>query len=191
RAFMKGLNETASLKFDHPGLGTTAAHEGDRLTIQNDLGMTETQLLVIHISGLSATLTYADVHRSRIRFLQEMLQTHDVRWTRGEMPAGEDYQVVVGQFDAETTEQLERYVTFLGSRLVFLIDWNRARKRLTNLVGKTDALALLKWSADNNIGHMGFLKAGDVQLVETALERAFAHRSEERRVGKECRSRWS
>src|SRR4029077_20591890 len=135
----------------------------------------QTHLLVIHVSGLSATLTYADVHRSRIRFLQEMLQTHDVRWTRGEMPAGEDYQVVVGQFDAETTEQLEHYLTFLGSRLVFLIDWNRARKRLTQLVGKSDALALLKWSADNNIGHQGFLKAGDVQIVETALERAFAH----------------
>jgi hypothetical protein len=175
RAFMKGLNETASLKLDHPGLGTTAAHEGDRLTIQNDLGMTPAHILVIHVSGLSATLTYADVHRSRIRFLQEMLQTYDVRWARGETPAGEDYEVVVGQFNAETTEPLEQYLTFIGTPLVFLIDWNRARKRLTHLVGKTDALALLKWSADNNIGHMGFLKAGDVQIVETALERAFAH----------------
>jgi hypothetical protein len=58
---------------------------------------------------------------------------------------------------------------------VFLIEWNRARKRLTQLVGKTDALALLKWSADHNVGHMGFLKVGDTQLVETALERAFSH----------------
>ena len=57
----------------------------------------------------------------------------------------------------------------------FCIDWNRARKRLTRLVSKTDALALLKWAADNNIGHLAFLKAGDVQLVETAIERAFAH----------------
>ena len=45
RAFMKGLNETASLKLDHPGLETTAAHEGDRLTIQNDLGMTQAHIL--------------------------------------------------------------------------------------------------------------------------------------------------
>jgi hypothetical protein len=175
RAFMKGVNETASLKFDHPGLGTTAAHEGDRLTIQNDLGPTLAHVLVIHIVGLSVTLTYADIHRSRVRFLQEMLQTYDVLWTRGERPAGEDYELTIGQFSAETPDQLERLLTFVGSRLVFLIEWNRARKRLTELVGKSDALALLKWAADHNIGHMAFLKAGDVQLVETALQRAFAH----------------
>src|SRR5262249_26620459 len=172
---MKGVNETASLKFDYPGLGTTAAHEGDRLTIQNDLGPTQAHVLVVHIAGLSVTLTYADIHRSRVRFLQDMLQTFDVQWTRGERPVGEDYELTVGQFAAETPEQLERWLTFLGSRLVFLIEWNRARKRLTELVGKPEALALLKWAADHNIGHMAFLKAGDVQLVETALERAFAH----------------
>ena len=175
RAFMKGVNETASLKFDHPGLATTAAHEGDRLTIQNDLGPTQAHVLVIHIEGLSVSLTYADIHRSRVRFLQEMLQPCDVQWTRGERPAGEDYQLTSGQFSTETPDQLERLLTFLGSRLVFLIEWNRARKRLTELVGKSDALVLLKWAADHNIGHMAFLNAGDVQLVETALERAFAH----------------
>jgi len=175
RAFMKGVNETVSLKFDHPGLGTTAAHEGDRLTLQNDLGPTQAHVLVIHVVDLSVTLTYADIHRSRMRFLQEMLQPCDVQWTRGERPGGEDYELTVGQFSAETQDQLERLLTFLGSRLVFLIEWNRARKRLTELVGKADALVLLKWAADHNIGHMAFLNAGDVQLVETALERAFAH----------------
>jgi hypothetical protein len=132
-------------------------------------------VLVVHIVGLSVTLTYADIHRSRVRFLQEMLQTCDIQWTRGERPAGEDYELTIGQCSAETPDQLEQLLTFLGSRLVFLIEWNRARKRLTELVGKTDALALLKWAADSNIGHVAFLKAGDVQLVETALERAFAH----------------
>jgi len=63
RAFMKGVNETVSLKFDHPGLGTTAAHEGDRLAIQNDLGPTQAHVLVIHVVDLSVTLTYADIHR--------------------------------------------------------------------------------------------------------------------------------
>src|SRR5262245_8677496 len=118
---------------------------------------------------------YADIHRSRIRFLQEMLQTFDMQWTRGETAASDEHQVMIGHFTAETPEHLERYLTVLGSRLVFLIEWNRARKRLTELVGKTDALALLKWAADHNIGHVAFLKAGDVQLVETALDRAFAH----------------
>jgi len=175
RAFMKGINETASLKLDHPGLGTTAAHEGERLTIQNELGMTQAHVLVLHVAALSVAVTYADVHPARIRFLQEMLQTYDVEWTLAETPAGEDYEMTVGQFTAATHDHLERFLTFLGSRLVFLIDWNRARKRLTRLVSKTDALALLKWAADNNIGHMAFLKAGDVQLIETALERAFLH----------------
>jgi hypothetical protein len=175
RAFMKGVNETASLKFDHPGLVTTAAHEGDQLTIQNDLGATQNHVVVVHVEGLFATLMYADIHRSRIRFLQEMLQTYDVQWTRGETPARDEHQVMIGHFTADTPEHLDRYLTFLGSRLVFLIEWNRARKRLIELVGKTDALALLKWSADNNVGHLAFLKAGDVQLIEGALERAFAH----------------
>src|SRR5262245_53827308 len=175
RAFMKGVNETIGLKFDHPGLGTTAAHEGERLTIQNDLGTTQAHILLVHIAGLTVTMTYADLHRARIRFLQELLQTYDVQWTRGETPAGDEYEVVVAHFVADTAEQLERFLTYLGSRLVFLIEWNRARKRLTQLVGKTDALALLKWAADTNVGHMGFLKTGDIQLVEAALERGIAH----------------
>jgi len=175
RTFMKGVNETASLRLDHPGLGTTAAHEGDRLTIQNELGMTQAHVVVLHIADLSVTVTYADVHPARIRFLQEMLQTYEIDWTPAGTPVGEDYEMTVGQFTAATHDHLERFLTFLGSRLVFLIDWNRARKRLTRLVSKSDALALLKWAADNNIGHLAFLKAGDVQLVETAIERALAH----------------
>src|SRR5262245_53499334 len=175
RAFMKGISETASLKLDHPGLGTTAAHEGERLTIQNELGMTQTHVLVLHIADLSVALTYADVHPARVHFLQDMLQTYDVEWIPAETPAGEDYEMTVGQFTAATHDHLERFLTFVGSRLVFLIDWNRARKRLTRLVSKTDALALLKWAADSNVGHMAFLKAGDVQLIETAIERAFLH----------------
>jgi hypothetical protein len=175
RAFMKGVNETISLKFDHPGLGTTAAHEGDRLTIQNELGMTQAHVIVLHVTDLSVILTYADVHSARIRFLQDMLQTYDVGWTPTETPAGEDYEMTVGQFTTESPDHLERFLTYLGSRLVFLIDWNRARKRLTELVGKAEALMLLKWAADHNIGHMAFLKTGEVQLVETAIDRAFAH----------------
>ena len=36
----------------------------------------------------------------------------------------------------------------------------------------SEAVALLRWAADNNIGHHAFLQAGDVQLISTALERA-------------------
>ncbi|MCZ4283191.1 phosphate transport regulator, partial [Kiloniella laminariae] len=34
-SFMRGLNETRPLKFDHPGLDTMATRAGERLIIQN------------------------------------------------------------------------------------------------------------------------------------------------------------
>ena len=50
-AFMAGLNRTAKLKFDHPGLATTATRAGDRLVIQNDIGTTDAHVIVIHVEG--------------------------------------------------------------------------------------------------------------------------------------------
>ena len=55
---------------------------------------------------------------------------------------------------------------------MFLIDWNRARKRLGRFLKKSDAIAVLKWAADHNVGHRAFLQLGDVRLVYTAMERA-------------------
>src|SRR5688500_9622841 len=46
RAFMKGVNETAPLKFDHEGLGTTASRDDERLSIQNDLGTGDAHVVV-------------------------------------------------------------------------------------------------------------------------------------------------
>jgi hypothetical protein len=172
RAFMKGIHETAALKFDHPGLGTTAARDSDRLSIQNDLGMTPSHSVVIHVTDLSVAVRYTDIHHARVRFFQEMLQPYDVTWSVPPEAAGNDYEVCVGRFTADARDRLERYLTFLGSRLVFLIDWNRARKRLARLVGKTEAIGLLKWAAESNVGHRAFLKAGDIRLIEAALERA-------------------
>jgi hypothetical protein len=56
RAFMSGLNETARLKFDHPGLATIATRSGARLVIENDIGTTDAHVLVLHVEGLSAIL---------------------------------------------------------------------------------------------------------------------------------------
>jgi len=172
RAFMRGVRETAGLKFDHPGLATTAARDGARLSIQNDLGETDAHVVVIHVEGLTATVTYTDVRRARIRFLQDLLQPHGVTWTDAPAARGAAYEMSVGQYVADTPGHLERFLTFLGSRLVFLIDWNRARKRLARLVGKAEAVELLKWAADSNVGHRAFLQAGNIQLVETAFARA-------------------
>ena len=61
-AFMAGLNRTARLKFDHPGLGTTATRCGDKLVLQNDIGTTDAHVVVIHVEGLTIRVTYTDVH---------------------------------------------------------------------------------------------------------------------------------
>ncbi len=171
QAFMKGVNTTAALKFDHEGLGTTAVRDGDRLTIQNDLGTNDVHVVVIHVTGNEATVLYTDAHRSRAAFLQQMLESFHVQWDTAPPPSG-GYEMRLGRYTAVTREDLERYLTFLGSRLVFLIDWNRARKRLARLVKPGDATMLLKWAADNDIGHRAFLQSGGVRLVYKALERA-------------------
>ena len=53
---------------------------------------------------------------------------------------------------------------------MFIIDWNRARKRLRRLVGRRAALELLRWAAEQGYGHMAFLRAGADGLVYDALE---------------------
>jgi hypothetical protein len=46
-AFMRGLNRTAVLKFDHPGLDTAATRDGERLLLQNDIGTNDAHVLVL------------------------------------------------------------------------------------------------------------------------------------------------
>jgi len=172
RAFMKGVNETAPLKLDHPGFVTTASRDGDRVSIQSELGATDVHAVVVHVSGLTVTVIYADQHRPRIRFFREMLQPYDVRWEAAPRAGSGDHEMAVGRYTAAAADDLEAFLTRVGSRLVFLVDWNRARKRLSRFVKSADAVALLKWAADNNIGHRAFLEAGDSRLIDAALERA-------------------
>jgi hypothetical protein len=169
RAFMRGVHETAPLKFDHPGLETTATRDGDHLAIQNDLGVTDAHVLVIHIRDLKATIIYTDAYRSRARFIRELLEPHHIAWH--ETTNGHSFQMCTGSYEAKDQDALEHFLTFVGSRLVFLIDWNRARKRLSRFVRKSDAIELLKWAAANNVGHEAFLKTGDIKLIHTALAR--------------------
>ena len=82
-AFMAGLNRTAPLKFDHPGLATTATRAGGRLVIQNDIGTTDAHVIVIHVEGLVVSVTYTDVHPERLAFFQDMLKSHEGDLGRG------------------------------------------------------------------------------------------------------------
>jgi len=173
-AFMDGLNRTAPLKFDHPGLSATATRVGDKLVLQNDIGTTDAHVLVIHVTGRTLTVTYTDVHLPRLLFFQSLFEGYEVQWqdTRSRTDAGmEDgvYHLCVGSYTAPNGVQLCNYLDHLGSRLVFLIDWNRARKRLRLFVTRKCAIEVLKWAADNNIGHMAWLKAGGEQLIFDAM----------------------
>ncbi len=175
KAFMRGVRLTAPLKFDHPGLGTTATRNGEKLVIQNDIGTTDAHVLVIHISGQTVTLTYTDVHLQRLLFFESLFERYDVNWedTLSRKDKTMDtgvYHLRIGRHTAADKAGIEEYLSFLGSRLVFLIDWNRARKRLRNFLSKDDTLQLLKWAADGNLGHMAFLKIGGEQVIYDALE---------------------
>lgn len=175
KAFMAGLNSTAALKFDHPGLDTTATHSGQRLIIENDIGTTDAHVLVIHVEGRKVTLIYTDNHEQRALFFESLFENYNVDWqdTRtkglGKEDDNERYFLCIGTFVAKSEEQLAEYLHFLGSRIVFLIDWNKARKRLRNFIKKGDCLTLLKWAADNNFGHRAFLQVGGERLIYESL----------------------
>jgi uncharacterized protein Yka (UPF0111/DUF47 family) len=177
-AFMKGVNSTAPLKFDHPGLATTAARCGGMLLIQNDIGETDAHVLVVQVTGLAATLTYTDVHAQRVRFLRDALMASGIVWeethSRQAVGLADDdlFYVVTGRLTAADEGALKTFLERLGSRIVFLIDWNRARKRLGLLVPNSLAVELLGWAAEQDLGHRAFLQLGGERLIYDALEQA-------------------
>jgi hypothetical protein len=71
---MNGVNQTAKLKFEHVGLGTTATRSGEDLIIQNDIGTTDAHVLVLRVNKLKATLTYTDIHIQRFCFFIRCLK---------------------------------------------------------------------------------------------------------------------
>ena len=172
-AFMTGLNRTAKLKFAHPGLATTATHADGRLVIQNDIGTTDAHVIVIHVEKLSVSVTYTDVHPERLAFFQDLLKPHGVKWQADQtamLAAGVPFYLATGVFEAKDAEACRAYLEYLGSRLVFLIDWNRARKQLRGFLRSADRIAVLRWAAENEIGHRGFLELGGARLINDSIE---------------------
>jgi uncharacterized protein Yka (UPF0111/DUF47 family) len=170
-AFMRGVNATAPLKFGHPGLGTTATRMGQQLVIQNDIGTTDAHVLVVHVTGLTLSFIYTDVHRTRLRFFKGLFDDVGLQWNDRPPSADGQYETCVGQRTCKDADELQALLAVLGSKLVFLIDWNRARKRLSRFLRKADAIAALRWAADQRYGHRAFLEAGGERLVYNALER--------------------
>jgi uncharacterized protein Yka (UPF0111/DUF47 family) len=181
-AFMRGLRRTARLAFGHPGLDTTAGRVGGRLTIQNDVGETDAHVLVMHVEDLTVTTTYTDVHRVRAKFFTTMFADEAVEWSAlaenhdRDLAKGEAFYLLSGVYQARDEADLDRFLAFLGSRIVFLIDWNKARKALQSFVSKAGAIDLLVGAAKREDGHRAFLELGGADLVFDAVRRAAAGR---------------
>lgn len=175
-AFMRGVNLTRRLKLDHPGLDTAATRDGERLLLQNDIGTSDAHVLVIQVEDGRVGLTYSDLHRRRFAFFQSLLAAIGATWTEPQarttagLNLGETYFVGVARFEPEGEEALQQVLAGIGERIVFLIDWNRARKQLERLVGKAEALAVLSEAAARRVGHMPWLAAGGDRLVFDAMQ---------------------
>jgi len=176
RAFMRGLARTAVLKFSHPGLDTAMTRDGGRLLIQNDIGTNDAHVLVIEVEGRRIHLTYSDLHVPRFGFFRQMLEGAGFEWTvfdprtTAGLNQGKPYQVGNAVFTAADDEALHMALEAVASRIVFVIDWNRARKRLQEFVRKPVAMAVLRYAADHDLGHMAWLLAGGEQLIYEAMQ---------------------
>ncbi len=178
-AFMRGLDRTRALKGDHPGLDTSATRDGPRLMIQNDIGTNDAHVLVLQVDTAAtpprATLTYSDLHRQRFAFFQRLLAQVGARWSEDQtrrqegLNAGEAFQIGTAQFEPEDEAALQQQLEGIGERVVFLIDWNRARKRLLPFVDRNGAVAVLEAATRRRCGHRAWLAAGGERLVWNAM----------------------
>lgn len=177
-SFMRGLRETSGLKFDHPGLDTMATRSGDRLLIQNDIGTTDAHVVVIAVKTNTVTVTYTDVHRARAKFFVDLFDSFSATWGGLDRHVaeglGEDgtFYLVTGTYVADSAEDRDSFLSALGAALVFLIDWNKARKLLRTWVAKNDAVDILSWAARHRIGHRAFLEFGGSELIGAAVRNA-------------------
>lgn len=177
-AFMRGLESTKRLKFGHPGLGTTAGRSGERFTIQNDIGETDAHVVVIAVEPRIVTVTYSDVHLARAKFFTGLFRNFDVQWSGLErksvagLAEGGVFYLITGRCTAETVLSRDSFLEAIGASLVFLIDWNKARKVLRTWVSKNDAVQILEWAARHRFGHRGFLELGGSELLSAAVRHA-------------------
>ena len=137
---------------------------GARLTLQNDIGETDAHVVVIAVEFDAVTVTYTDVHLPRAKFFMGLLRDFPVQWSgldrKSAEGLGDDgaFYLVTGRYP--TDDRREAFLEAVGASLVFLIDWNRARKLLQTWVSKGGAVDVLDWAARNRIGHRGLARAG-------------------------------
>jgi len=175
-AFMRGLNATRQLKFNHPGLETTAVRTATRFVIQNDIGETDAHVVMTTVEANTVTVNYTDVHRARAKFFTERFRNFPVKWSGLERKSGFGeagvFYLITGRLSAGNGETRSAFLEALGASLVFLIDWNKARKTLRELISNADALRILDWAARHRIGHRAFLELGGAHFVASAVHHA-------------------
>ena len=149
----------------------TAVRPDERLSIRQHLGTTDTHVVAIHVSSLSATLTYTDTHRSRAALLRKVLEPyHACRKTKASA-SDASCELRAGFYTIHTHADFEQYVQLLGSHLVFRIDRESARKQLVRSVKRADTIVVLNWVAAGTVGQCAVLQQGDVHLICTAVAR--------------------
>jgi len=181
QAFMRGLKRTAPLKFGHPGLATAVTRHGKKLLIQNDIGTNDAHVLVLEVSAKTVRLTYSDLHPQRFDFFRQQLEALGFTWELlapqrvDGLNQGQPYVLGHATLQVRQTAALLQGLEAAAARIVFLIDWNRARKRLQLFVGKALALDILSHCAKTEVGHMAWLLAGGEQLVYEAMQAVDNH----------------
>jgi uncharacterized protein Yka (UPF0111/DUF47 family) len=177
-AFMRGVESTRKLKFGHPGLSTTATRSGGRLSIQNDIGETDAHVVLIALEQDVVTVTYTDIHLARAKFFTGLFPSFSLHWGGLDRKSAEGlgdqgvFYLVTGRYQAESNKNRDIFLEAIGASLVFLIDWNKARKVLRAWVSNTDAIDILDWAARHGFGHRGFLELGGSELVAGAVRHA-------------------
>jgi len=176
-AFMRGVNRTRALKFEHPGLDTTATRRGRSVVIENDIGTTDAHVLIVTIDGAAVNIVHTDVHRSRAKFFVGLFDRFAVEWSGLEQRTSEKvadgtFYLISGRYHADDAERRDALLEAVGAALVFLIDWNKARKTLRSMIDNADAIRVLDWAARHQIGHRAFLELGGADLIASAIRHA-------------------
>lgn len=140
-------------------------------SIRHDVGTTDTHVVAIHVSNLSATLTYANTPRSRAALLRKVLEPYHVfKKTKASAP-GASYELRAGVYTSDAHADVEQQVKRFGSHLALRIDRNSARKQLEHFVKRAETIVLLKWTAAGNSGQCAILQERNVHLICTAVAR--------------------
>jgi uncharacterized protein Yka (UPF0111/DUF47 family) len=126
----------------------------------------------------TVTVTYTDVHLQRAKFFTGLFRNFSVQWSGLERQSAKglgedsDFYLVTGRYTAGDSNDRNLFLETLGGSLVFLIDWNKARKVLREWIPKSDAIAVLDWAARHRFGHRAFLELGGAEFVAAAVRHA-------------------